>query len=126
VEEKEVALVWHYRMAEPEFGEWLATELAAMLDGMLAETDLRAYSGNKIVEVKPAAANKGVFASAYMHTRTSVDFILAVGDDRTDEDLFAALPVSAWTVHVGYGQTRANYGLRDVPAVRALLSELVR
>ncbi|HYO79832.1 MAG TPA: bifunctional alpha,alpha-trehalose-phosphate synthase (UDP-forming)/trehalose-phosphatase [Bryobacteraceae bacterium] len=126
VEEKEVALVWHYRMAEPEFGEWLATELTAMLDGMLAETDLRAYSGHKIVEVKPAAANKGMFATTYLQTRNSAGFILAVGDDRTDEDLFTALPVSAWTVHVGYGQSRANYGLRDVSAVRALLSELLR
>ena len=60
VEEKEFALVWHYRATEPEFGEWLGTELVAMLEGMLAETELRAYRGHKIVEVKPIWANKGV------------------------------------------------------------------
>ena len=59
VEEKKYALVWHYRMAEPEFGEWLANELVSMLEAMLAETELRAFRGEKIVEVKPVWANKG-------------------------------------------------------------------
>jgi len=59
VEEKKYALVWHYRMADPEFGEWLANELVSMLEAMLAETELRAFRGEKIVEVKPAWANKG-------------------------------------------------------------------
>ncbi|MCL4403093.1 MAG: bifunctional alpha,alpha-trehalose-phosphate synthase (UDP-forming)/trehalose-phosphatase [Acidobacteria bacterium] len=59
VEEKEFALVWHYRSTEREFGEWLANELAAMLESMLAETELRATRGHKIVEVKPLWANKG-------------------------------------------------------------------
>jgi trehalose 6-phosphate synthase/phosphatase len=125
VEEKEFALVWHYRMAEPEFGDWLAGELAAMLDGMLADTDLRAYSGNKIVEVKPVAANKGAFASRYMQSHSSDEFILAIGDDRTDEDLFMVLPSSAWTIHAGYGETRAEYAVRGVSTVRALLSGLL-
>jgi trehalose 6-phosphate synthase/phosphatase len=51
VEEKEYALAWHYRMAEPEFGEWLSNELASMLEAMLAETELRAFRGDKIVEI---------------------------------------------------------------------------
>ena len=37
VEEKEYCLVWHYRMADPEFGEWLANELVATLEELLAE-----------------------------------------------------------------------------------------
>jgi trehalose 6-phosphate synthase/phosphatase len=41
VEEKKYALVWHYRMADPEFGEWLANGLVSMLEAMLAETELR-------------------------------------------------------------------------------------
>ena len=63
IEEKEFALVWHFRTIEAEFGDWLATELVAMLEGMLAETELRAYRGNKIVEVKPMWANKGALAT---------------------------------------------------------------
>ena len=126
VEEKEFALVWHYRMVEPEFGEWLATELVAMLDGMLAETELRAYRGNKIVEVKPIWVNKGVLASQLIAAYPDVDFILGIGDDRTDEDLFAQLPANAWTIHVGNGPTRGSYRLPNIATVRELLARLSR
>lgn len=126
VEEKEFALVWHYRMAEPEFADWLAAELVAMLDGMLAETELRAYRGNKIVEVKPLAANKGAFTSALLATRPDADFLAAVGDDRTDEDMFAQMPPNAWTIHVGRETTKALYFTPDVRSVRALLTRLAK
>ena len=33
IEEKEFSVVWHYRRMEPEFGEWLAGELTALLGG---------------------------------------------------------------------------------------------
>lgn len=59
VEEKEFSLVWHYRMADPEFGKWLANELAHDLEQMLADTPLRAVRGQKTVEVKLMWANKG-------------------------------------------------------------------
>ena len=59
VEEKKYALVWHYRMAEPEFGEWLANELVSMLEAMLADTELRAYRGHKIVEIRPVWVEQG-------------------------------------------------------------------
>ncbi|PYV12894.1 MAG: bifunctional alpha,alpha-trehalose-phosphate synthase (UDP-forming)/trehalose-phosphatase, partial [Acidobacteria bacterium] len=52
IEEKEYALVWHYRMADPEFSEWLANELVANMEQMLAQTELRAVRGSKSVEVR--------------------------------------------------------------------------
>jgi trehalose 6-phosphate synthase/phosphatase len=125
VEEKEFALVWHYRMAEAEFGDWLGTELVAMLDGMLAETELRAYQGNKIVEVKPSWANKGGLVERLAPLLQEAGFRLAIGDDRTDEDLFAAMPQDSWTIHVGRGSSRAKYRLRDVTAARRLLRRLI-
>ena len=76
IEEKEYSLVWHYRRSAPEFGEWLARELVAMLEGMLADTELRAIRGRKIVEVKPLWIHKGAaverFASAYGARRISI------------------------------------------------------
>jgi len=119
VEEKKFSLVWHYRMAEPEFGEWLANELASMLEAMLAETELRAFRGEKIIEVKPVWANKGEVLERLRAEWTDPDFVFAAGDDRTDEDLFERLQGVGWTVHVGQGPTRASYvtdfeGLRQV------------
>lgn len=124
IEEKDFALVWHYRTAEPEFGEWLATELVAMLDGMLAETELRAYRGNKIVEVKPLWANKGQIAQQLLVEHQGADFLLGIGDDRTDEDLFAVFPPDAWTVHVGESASTARFRVPDVRSVRQILKGL--
>jgi len=124
VEEKKYALVWHYRMAEPEFGEWLANELVSMLEAMLAETELRAFRGEKIVEVKPAWANKGEAIERLLRDSPDADFILAAGDDRTDEDLFERAPAGAWTVHIGLGPTRASYVVTDLQVFRGVLQLL--
>jgi trehalose 6-phosphate synthase/phosphatase len=126
VEEKEYSLVWHYRMADPEFGEWLANELVAMLEGMLAETELRALRGHKTVEVKPLWVNKGGVVERLLDCCTNATFRFAAGDDRTDEDLFAKLDADAWTVHIGPGRTVARYSLRDVSAVAGLLELFAR
>jgi trehalose 6-phosphate synthase/phosphatase len=119
VEEKKFSLVWHYRMAEPEFGEWLANELASMLEAMMAETELRAFRGEKIIEVKPVWANKSEVLERLRAEWTDPDFVFAAGDDRTDEDLFERMQGDGWTVHVGPGSTHASYvtdfeGLREV------------
>jgi trehalose 6-phosphate synthase/phosphatase len=126
IEEKEFALVWHFRTIEAEFGDWLATELVAMLEGMLAETELRAYRGNKIVEVKPMWANKGALATELVPGYADPAFILGVGDDLTDEDMFAHLPENAWSVYVGSGLSRARYSVADTSHVRQLLHEFVQ
>jgi trehalose 6-phosphate synthase/phosphatase len=124
VEEKDYALVWHYRMAEPEFGEWLSHELVEMLESMLAETELRAVRGEKVVEVRPSWANKGQLMDRLLALWPDPDFQLAIGDDRTDEELFARIDPQAWTVRVGGGATRARFALRDPEEVARLLERL--
>jgi len=121
VEEKKYGVVWHYRMAEPEFGAWLANELVSMLEAMLAETDLRAFRGDKVVEVKPVWANKGEALDRLLAVLSSPDFLFAAGDDRTDEDLFEHMPTEAWTVHIGPGATRAAFVLPDFESLRRVL-----
>jgi trehalose 6-phosphate synthase/phosphatase len=125
IEEKKYALVWHNRMAEPEFGEWLANELVSMLEAMLAETELRAFRGEKVVEVKPVWANKGEAFERILATYPQPDFLFAAGDDRTDEDLFERMRDGAWTVHVGPGPTRAGFVVRDVESVRSVLETFI-
>jgi trehalose 6-phosphate synthase/phosphatase len=124
VEEKEYCLVWHHRMADPEFGEWLANELVSVLEELLAETELRAVRGVKSVEVKLIWANKGEVAAHIEGLGPATSFRLAIGDDRTDEDLFERLPPDAWTVHVGEGASRARFRVPDCWAVRRFLEEV--
>ena len=124
IEEKEYSLVWHYRMSESKFGDWLAQELVAMLEDMLAETELRAIRGRKIVEVRPGWLHKGSVARRMVELCGPADFQLALGDDRTDEDLFAALDASAWTVHVGAGRYRARFAVPGPAEVLPILERL--
>lgn len=124
IEEKEFALVWHYRMADPEFGEWLANDLVHNLEQMLAETHLRAVRGRKSVEVKVMWANKGEVMKRLENFCPRPDFLLAAGDDATDEDLFASLPDSAWTIHVGGSPSRARYRLSGPKELCRLLKSL--
>jgi trehalose 6-phosphate synthase/phosphatase len=123
IEEKEYCLVWHHRMADPEFGEWLANELVAVLEQLLAETELRAVRGQKSVEVRLSWAGKGEVL-AQVEGTDAPEFRLAIGDDRTDEELFERLPGDAWTVHVGDGPSLARYRLPHVRAVRRFLEEI--
>lgn len=109
IEEKEFSLVWHYRMADAEFGEWLANELVANLNNMLADSPVRAVKGQKTVEAKLFWADKGQVFSRLLSHLPEPELILAAGDDVTDEDLFAKLPPEAWTIHVGPPPSRARY-----------------
>ena len=124
VEEKELALVWHYRRAEPEFAEWLASEMVALLEGLLADTDVRPSRGHKVVEVRPNWVNKGEFVSWMIDRCPDCDFRLAAGDDRTDEDMFTRMPEGSATIKVGQGETHATYRVRDSGAIRRFLAGL--
>jgi trehalose 6-phosphate synthase/phosphatase len=125
IEEKELALVWHHRLAEPEFGEWVANELLVNLETMLADTELRAVRGHKTVEVRFAWASKGAVLPRLQALRPDADFRLAIGDDRTDEDLFERMASSDWTVRVGDGASSARFSMDDPSEVVQLLSLLL-
>ncbi len=57
------------------------------------------------------------------------DFVMAAGDDSTDEDMFQALPKEAATIRVGIRPTAAQYlvqGQRDITVFLAKLLEAGR
>ena len=121
VEEKKYSLVLHYRMAEPEFSEWLANEIVSMLEAMLAETELRAFRGAKTIEVRPVWVNKGEALERLLAAQPDPDFLFAAGDDRTDEDMFERIRGESWTVHVGTGPTYAAFAMPNSESIRRLL-----
>jgi trehalose 6-phosphate synthase/phosphatase len=123
VEEKEYSVVWHFRGAHPEQGAQLAGELTDHLVTFTANIDIQVLQGNKVVEVRNAGINKGV-AGRHWLLRDHPDFVLAVGDDWTDEDLFVALPASAYTIKVGLESSHARFNVRDPHEVLAMLGRL--
>jgi len=125
IEEKDFSLVWHYRAIHPEMAEMRVLELKDALSSVVSDLGLAAMDGNRVLEVKAANVDKGRAAHRWM-CREDLDFILAVGDDRTDEDVFDAAPEHAWTIKVGRGSTHARHSVRSVGDVRALLAQMGR
>jgi trehalose 6-phosphate synthase/phosphatase len=123
IEEKHHSLVWHYRKVESGLGDLRMRELFSHLKYMARGYNLQVLEGNMVLEIKRPDINKGRAATAIMKDQ-EYDFILAVGDDWTDEDTFKAMPKSAYSIRVGYAYTQANYNIKSVKQVRQLLTKL--
>ncbi|GGF21665.1 bifunctional alpha,alpha-trehalose-phosphate synthase (UDP-forming)/trehalose-phosphatase [Hymenobacter cavernae] len=126
IEEKDYSLVWHYRRADAELAAVRARELTSHLNFMATNNDLQVMEGNKVVEVKSAGVNKGLAAARWLTNYPDATFILALGDDRTDEDTFRAMPEEAFTVKVGgTGRSLARYNINNTNEVRRTLRALL-
>ena len=123
IEYKNYSLVWHYRDADPDMGQQRAWELKDDLKNYIANLNLEIMDGDKVIEIKNAGINKGIAALAKIGN-LKFDYILALGDDWTDEYTFNALPSSAITIKVGTKTTAAKYYIKDVEEVRGLLRRL--
>ncbi|HEY8929437.1 MAG TPA: bifunctional alpha,alpha-trehalose-phosphate synthase (UDP-forming)/trehalose-phosphatase [Mucilaginibacter sp.] len=120
IEEKTYSLVWHYRNAQGGLGELRASELMNNIKYLAADKGLQLLPGDKVLEVKNMEINKGR-AALMLLDKNDYDFIVAFGDDYTDEDIFKTLPESAITIKVGGSVSAAKFYLRNPAEVRRLL-----
>jgi trehalose 6-phosphate synthase/phosphatase len=121
VERKGASLAWHYRMSEPILAARRLDELRRRIQAALP-ADLELLDGNKVLEVRMRGADKTAVGQRIIARDADAETaILAIGDDRTDEDLFRALPPGAITVRVGPGASRAGHRIDGPDEVRALL-----
>lgn len=123
IEDKSYSLVWHYRKVEEGLGELRANEIIDHLKVTVADKGLQLMPGNKVIEFKNIEVNKGKAALNWLYGN-SPDFIIALGDDHTDEDIFKALPPEAYTIKVGSNISAAKYYLRNFVEVRGFLKTL--
>jgi trehalose 6-phosphate synthase/phosphatase len=124
IEEKNHTLAWHYRNVDPELGFIRSRELLDNLHHLLRNTPLQIIDGNKVIEVRMSGVDKGTVARRLLEEQ-EYDFILAVGDDKTDEDMFRALADKAVTIKIGTGTTAAKYSLFNQVEVIHLLNQLL-
>lgn len=120
IEEKSNTLVWHYRNTHPDLGFNRSRELRNSLLQLTGNTNLQVIDGNKVLEVRQVGIDKGVTALKIIKHYTP-DFILTIGDDTTDEDMFKVLRETAHTIKVGSGNTAARYTIMKQTDVLPLL-----
>ena len=120
IEEKKYSLAWHYRKADPELAQIRAIELNTVVTSLISNNELTVLHGNKVIEVKNSRVNKGR-AAGYLLSEKDYDFILAIGDDWTDEYMFEEIPNWAYSIKVGYQKSKAKYYVKSTQEVRQLL-----
>lgn len=120
IEEKKYSLAWHYRKADPELAQIRAIELNTVVTSLISNNELTVLNGNKVIEVKNSRVNKGR-AAGYLLSKKDYDFILAIGDDWTDEYMFEEVPNWAYSIKVGYQKSKAKYYVKSTQEVRQLL-----
>ncbi len=125
VEEKEYSLVWHFRNADPEQAKIRAAELSLELSAYTNNLNIQISSGHKIIEVRIKGVDKGTIVKKLLK-ENAYDFILACGDDKTDEDMFQVLATNknAFTIKIGDEASFAKYNLFNPHMTVSLLEYL--
>jgi len=124
IEEKDYSLAWHYRSIDRDQGQMRVREFRDMLSYLIQNQDLQVLEGNKVVEIKNAGVNKGK-ATSHWVSKEKYDFVLGIGDDATDEDIFTALPEDGVSIKVGRERTAAKYSISGVEGVRKMFKDLI-
>jgi trehalose 6-phosphate synthase/phosphatase len=124
VEEKPSSIVWHYRRADEEFGQWKANRLTQESAALAANQPIKVRHGKKMVEVTAAENNKGAAVMRVLEQFSDYGIAICAGDDLTDESMFELTLPRLITIKVGPGPTQARFRISDPAAFRRFLSDL--
>ena len=125
IEEKKSTLAWHYRNTNQELGFMRSRELRNALLQLTANTALQVVDGNKVLEVRMVGVDKGM-AAVNMISGFEPDFVLCIGDDVTDEDMFRAMRDKGYTIKIGRANTSAQYTILSQKDVFPFLQRFVQ
>ncbi|MET0283166.1 MAG: bifunctional alpha,alpha-trehalose-phosphate synthase (UDP-forming)/trehalose-phosphatase [Polyangiales bacterium] len=124
VEPKTASVAFHYRGADPNTAAARLRSLRQELTSALGP-NAELLEGHKVLEVRQRGVHKGVVVGRVLECAPKGTLLFAAGDDRTDEDLFAALPDDAISIRIGPGQTKARFRVSTPWDLRRLLATLV-
>ena len=123
IEVKEHGLAWHHRAASVKPDSDRLRTFAQTLTEIAARHALEVIPGDGVIEVRRRGIHKGLAIDAV--DRFPGAAIAAIGNDRTDEDMFKALPPWAIGIVVGTAPSSAAFRVAGVPDVRRLLRQLL-
>jgi trehalose 6-phosphate synthase/phosphatase len=124
VESKAASVAFHYRRANPFASFGALGTLRQELQQALGP-DVQLLDGHKVLELRQTGVSKNVAVTMAIEQAPTDSLILAAGDDRTDEDMFHALPERAFSIRIGPGPTSAHLRVESPRALLALLARLV-
>lgn len=124
-EEKLMSVAWHYRNADADLGFVRSRELVHTLSELSVQQDFQVLDGNRVVEVRSRGIDKGTAAAKWIN-EPGYDFIMAVGDDKTDEDMFRRIPQDGFSIRVGLVPSAAQYNFKSQQDVIVFLGRLVQ
>lgn len=120
IENKVFSRVLHYRMVEVGAMERHLLALTEEITALEGANELDVLTGKKNIEVRLKGISKAQVVERHL-ARDDQRTYVAIGDDRTDEEMFAALKGRGITISVGDSISDAVYSLRDSSAVREFL-----
>jgi trehalose 6-phosphate synthase/phosphatase len=119
IEMKKTSISWHYRNSDKWLAELRKQQLINALMNPCTRLNLQIMRGNKVIEIKMVGVDKGIEATRLMNA-DKYDFVLAMGDDITDEDMFHTMPPEAITIKVGSISDHARFSLPQLDTVKFL------
>ena len=126
IEEKEFSVAFHYRKCEPALALLRVRELTNHLMNFTSNMNVQLVHGSKTLEVRNAGIDKGIAAlHCLSKNKEQNPFIIAIGNDQTDEDIFRAMPSNAFTIKVGTTPSYARFNLNNPTEVRDLLTRFI-
>lgn len=124
IEKRKTSLVWHYRDTDRWLAEFRVPQLVNKLIEPCTSMQLHLMLGDKFAEVKPSEYTKGSAVKSFIDFGL-YDFILAAGDDISDEDMFNSLPDRAVTIKVGNPSEKARFTVLNSNKLTRLLSSFL-
>jgi trehalose-phosphatase len=129
IEDKGLALAFHYRLASRADATTVRRSVSAIADTHRRRgAPIAITHGHEVIEIRPLEANKGRAACRLLAPFSLPVLAVYIGDDQTDEDAFTLLPVDAITIRVGPAtvSTAARYCVADPDEVHDFLRALIK
>lgn len=126
IAEKHFSVKWTYQNENNNLPDNDRKQLGVAFRMLSTQFDVPMVQTDTAVEYRATEVNKGKFAASWMNLHGPCDFIMAIGDDSADEDLFNSIGKAYTTIRVGFlSGSHARYYIESRRDVLPLLEELI-
>ena len=139
---KESSIVGQYTDCDQELGKQFVSAMSSELDNIINKYNLKIVNGKGFMEIIALGVNKGYFVGykikEFIKNKKSLDFILCIGDDTSDEKMFNYLDTKKeailkyckkakiYSVIVGKKPSKANFYVEKPKNVQEIINVFVK